>query len=496
VLAAALATLPFLGLVAYSSYDRYDADRTRATTRPAARAEIYATLLGERKGDTVSADEFARLERVLPLSGGSALEVLDPGGRVVARAGVAAAVLGADEARIALDDASRTFDVTGPDGTKRIWGFARVKGRPLTVAVALPGAPIYGPAESALRRDVLFALWAAAVTLIVAYFLAGRVTAPIRRLAARVGDGDRARGDIVALERGVDQMGETLVESEAELARRAQRLEQVLAERNEANAELRRLNEELEHRVAERTAALEEANRELEAFSYSVSHDLRAPLRAIEGFSRILVDDHSDGLSVDALRYLALVRRNTLEMGQLIDGLLAFAQLGHQPLEKRMVDVEVLVQQLVDGIKAEHDGRALEFTVEPLPPALADGALLRQVYANLLSNAVKYSEAADPARIELSSLEDGGRTVYVVKDNGVGFDMRYEDKLFQVFQRLHSDGYDGTGLGLAMVARIVHRHGGAIWAEAAPGEGATFSFTLEGGPVERKPARAMSTADV
>jgi light-regulated signal transduction histidine kinase (bacteriophytochrome) len=146
-----------------------------------------------------------------------------------------------------------------------------------------------------------------------------------------------------------------------------------------------------------------------------------------------------------------------------------------------MVDVEVLVSQLVDAQREQQNGRRLEFSLHGLPPVRADPALLRQVYANLLANAVKYTESADPARIEVGSFDDDGRTVYFVRDNGVGFDMRYSDKLFQVFQRLHSNGYDGSGLGLAMVPRIVDRHGGAIWAESAPGEGATFHFTLEGG---------------
>jgi light-regulated signal transduction histidine kinase (bacteriophytochrome) len=345
---------------------------------------------------------------------------------------------------------------------------------------------VYGPSEDALARDVLLAFAAAALALIAAFLLAGYLTSPIRRLARRVGSEDDHVHDIGAIERGVDRMGETIEESQLELARRAERLQLVLDQRNQANDELRRLNEELERRVTERTAQLQEANRELEAFSYSVSHDLRAPLRAIDGFSRILVDEHSEGLSVDALRYLSLVRRNTLQMGELIDGLLAFAHLGHQPVDKRLIDVEVLAQELVAMELSHRNGHAVEIEVESLPPAMADPTLLRQVFANLLSNAVKYSASRDPARIELGSYTDGDRTVYFVRDNGVGFDMRYADKLFEVFQRLHSDGYDGTGLGLALTSRIVARHGGAIWAESAPDEGATFYFTLEGGPVEHE----------
>jgi len=344
---------------------------------------------------------------------------------------------------------------------------------------------VYGPAEDALARDSWLAFVAFVLALMVALVLGRHLSAPIRRLAERVGHDDDMH-DIGAIERGVDRMGETITETQLELTRKAERLEHVLEQRNQANAELQQLNEELEQRVAVRTAQLQEANHELEAFSYSVSHDLRAPLRAIDGFSRILVDEHTNGLSVDALRYLGLVRKNTLQMGELIDGLLALAHLGHQPVERRPVDVEVMAEDLVAAEISQSNGHRVEITVEPLPPATADPTLLRQVYANLLSNAVKYSASADPARIELGSYEDEGRTVYFVRDNGVGFDMRYADKLFEVFQRLHSDGFEGTGLGLALTARIVGRHGGSIWAESAPGEGATFFFTLEG--AVREPA--------
>jgi signal transduction histidine kinase len=485
LIAAAIATVPFMALVSYSSADRYEVDLQRAKERAVTRAELYAALLSETASNVPPAGELARLRRVSSLPAGSALEVFDRDGSIVASTGAKAAMLGVDDPRIrsALERPSETFDAEGGDGVERIWGFAEVQGKPLTVGFAMPGDLVYGPAEDALRRDILLALAATALALLAALLLAGRMTAPIRKLAARVG-AEGSGGDIAALERGVDRLGETLEESEVELARHAAQLQQVLDERNRAYEELQRLNAELEERVALRTQQLEEANQELGAFSYSVSHDLRAPLRAIDGFSRILADEHAEGLSVDALRYLALIRRNTSEMGTLIDGLLTFSHLGHQQVDKRLVDVEVLAQELVASIKAEQNGRALEFTIGSLPPVEADPTLLRQVYANLLSNAVKYTGSEDPARIEIGARSEARGTVYYVSDNGIGFDMRYSDKLFQVFQRLHSDGFDGTGLGLALVARIVHRHGGAIWAEAAPGEGATFYFTLEGGALE------------
>jgi signal transduction histidine kinase len=473
VLAAAIAAMPLVALVAYSADERYTADKERSTTRAAARAELIATLLGE----STARPTDARLARLLPLPPvveGSVVEVFDAAGRQVASAGPEAGLLDSGTPRVAaaLAEPDQTFDAKGADGTTRVYGFKQVEGTPYVAAFGIPGSAVYGPAEDALTRDIWLALAAAALALLAAFVLGRHLTAPIRRLAVRLGhDGDGP--DIGAIERGVDRMGETIEDAQVRLKRKAERLDR-------ANEELRRLNEELEVRVAERTSQLQEANHELAAFSYSVSHDLRAPLRAIDGFSRILVDEHADGLSVDALRYLGLVRRNTQQMGELIDGLLALAHLGHQPVEKRRVDVEVLAEELAAAELSQTNGHRVEITVDRLPPAAADPTLLRQVFANLLSNAVKYSASSDPARIELGSYEDAGRTVYFVRDNGVGFDMRYADKLFEVFQRLHSDGYEGTGLGLALTSRIVGRHGGSIWAESAPGEGATFYFTLEG----------------
>jgi signal transduction histidine kinase len=226
-------------------------------------------------------------------------------------------------------------------------------------------------------------------------------------------------------------------------------------------------------------AALLEANAELDAFSYSVSHDLRAPLRAIDGFSQILVREHTDQLPPDGHRYIGIVRRNALEMGALIDGLLALSRLGQQQLSKRTVDVQALCQRVVDELRSTPDGEAAVISVGTLPSARADPTLLRQVFVNLLSNALKYSRGRDPVRVEVGVSELQGETVYWVRDNGTGFDMRYADKLFKVFQRLHhADEYEGTGVGLALVARIVKRHGGRVWAEAVPDEGATFFFTL------------------
>jgi PAS domain S-box-containing protein len=238
----------------------------------------------------------------------------------------------------------------------------------------------------------------------------------------------------------------------------------------------------LEQRVTERTAELEDANQELEAFSYSVSHDLRAPLRAVDGFSRILLEDHASALDVDARRYLDLVRSSTQQMGRLIDELLAFSRLSRQELVRHPIQPASLARQALEQLEPERAGRSVEIEIEDLPEAKADTTLVRQVYANLLANALKFTRQSSPARIVVGSKVENGETVYFVRDNGVGFDMAYVGKLFGVFQRLHrSEDYEGTGVGLAIVQRIIHRHGGRAWAEGAVDQGATVFFTLPEG---------------
>ncbi|MGH7700084.1 MAG: PAS domain S-box protein [Gemmatimonadales bacterium] len=226
-------------------------------------------------------------------------------------------------------------------------------------------------------------------------------------------------------------------------------------------------------------AELQVVNRELEAFSYSVSHDLRAPLRAIDGFSRILVEDHAGQLGAEARRLLDVVRRNTRQMGQLIDDLLAFSRLGRKEMQVASVEMGALVRAVADELLADGGGHDMDLDIGELPAARGDRSLLRQVWSNLLSNAFKYTRSRPRPRITVAGRVDGKTIVYNVTDNGVGFDMQYADKLFGVFQRLHrAEDFDGTGVGLAIVQRIVHRHGGRVWADGAPDHGATFYFTL------------------
>jgi len=267
-----------------------------------------------------------------------------------------------------------------------------------------------------------------------------------------------------------------------------------ITERKIALGEIRRLNDELERRVIERTVEWQAANKELEAFSYSVAHDLRAPLRAIAGFSQILTDEYAPQLPQQARHYLEVVANNASQMGKLIDGLLAFSRLERQILRKESIAPAELAREALEELGEEQKNRALEIHIGTLPSCLGDRLLLKQVFVNLLSNALKFTRGREDARIEVgaTNLEQmkepqtgarrtGGadRAVYYVRDNGAGFDMRHAGKLFRVFQRLHGpEEFEGTGVGLANVQRIVQRHGGIVWAEGASGFGATFYFTL------------------
>ena len=263
-------------------------------------------------------------------------------------------------------------------------------------------------------------------------------------------------------------------------------------QRRRAEDDLRALNVQLEHIVADRTAELAATVKELDAFSYSVSHDLRAPLRSIDGFSRALLQDYGQDLPEQAQHYLNRVRSNAQQMGTLIDSLLAFAQLGRQPLKRQPVVICDIVTEVIAELRRDNSGLNVEVLIEDLPVCECDPVLIRQVFTNLLSNAFKYSSRCENPMVEVGVLSEDrhegcdsddkqGVQTFYVKDNGVGFDMQYAHKLFAVFQRLHrAEDFAGTGVGLALVQRIVNRHGGRIWAESQVGAGATFHFTLQG----------------
>jgi PAS domain S-box-containing protein len=246
-----------------------------------------------------------------------------------------------------------------------------------------------------------------------------------------------------------------------------------------ATSQIERMNLELEQRVQERTAQLNATVKELEAFSYTVSHDLRAPLRAIDGFSRLLFEDYYSQLDSEGRRLLEVIRNSTIKMGHLVDGLLAFSRLGRQAMGSSMIDMTELAREAFHEVRNGDEGRDVQFKLAELPPAIGDRLLLRQVFINLFSNALKFTRGKDPAIVEVGFHTEDDQNIFYVKDNGAGFDMQYVDKLFGVFQRLHAvTEFEGTGLGLAIVQRVVSRHGGRVWAEGRLEKGASIYFSL------------------
>jgi len=340
-----------------------------------------------------------------------------------------------------------------------------VPGTPWMVATELPTRLIVAPAQAYLLNMAPIATLIVILGTLIAWWGSRRLTAPlvgVTRAAEAIASGDLGQ----RVPPGRDD----------ELGRLAQSF-------NTMAEQVSRSHDHLEAQVAQRTKALEGTNAELESFSYSVSHDLRAPLRAIHGFARILLEDHHAQLDPEAQRLLGVIDQNTRRMGQLIDDLLAFSRLGRTDLTTEPVDMKELTRLVADDVqRAESDRNGtLEIRIDPLPPARGDRGLLRQVISNLMLNAAKFTRGRPSARIEVGSHPNGDEVVYYVKDNGAGFDGRYADKLFGVFQRLHSaEEFDGTGVGLAIVKRIVQRHGGRVWAEGAVNQGATFYFTLPG----------------
>ncbi len=359
------------------------------------------------------------------------------------------------------------------DGSRSVGALAAIRGTPWSIWVAFSDASVLAPARAFLQRMLLIAVAFLVFSATVVAFVSARITRPLSQLTAAseaIAGGEYSRR--VPVNRG-DEIG------------------RLSAAFNAMTEQVEQSHRELEHRVADRTAALQQhaaelatVNRELEAFSYSVSHDLRAPLRHISGFAMMLEESALQSLDANGRRLLATIRAAATRMGRLIDDLLSLSRVGRTELARSNVDLDRLGRDVQVEVSRDLNGRHVDWRLHDLPTVHGDPALLRLVLVNLLSNAVKYSAPRTRAEIEVGSIAGNAETIVFVRDNGVGFDMEYVDKLFGVFQRLHnSDEFEGTGIGLANVRRIVQRHGGRTWAEGRVDAGATFYFSLPDGSV-------------
>lgn len=319
----------------------------------------------------------------------------------------------------------------------------------------------------------IIAVLVIAISLLMAYLLSKRlqkqITAPILGLAETAkAISNRQDYSVRATKLGDDEIG-LLTDA----------FNHMLGRIEEQTAEITSFNQKLEQNVRQRTAELQLANKELEAFSYSVSHDLRSPLRSIHGYMNIFLEEYTAQLDNEGKRLIDIIISNSRKMGQLIDDLLAFSQLGRKALQKTMVSMNDMVSGICEEFIESEKDRKIDLRLLDMPPGMADSVTIKQVWLNLISNAFKYTMNNADARIEIGAQDSGDEVVYYVRDNGAGFDMRYYDKLFGVFQRLHSEEeFEGTGVGLAIVERVISKHGGKIWAESKLDEGSTFYFTL------------------
>jgi len=486
---------------AIANVELWDAAGTRRLAVGAEFEEVTGTLLDDLKKD-LSFDDTA-IGRLRPFADGLRYPVggrLLRGGEVLgfvverrrisnpAQTRQTVAVLTGligNEATMLLGNSDGSIwsdlEVVVPDlpvrGTEpRLWEYQR-SGRPDTFAWATPIAATPWAVVIEFPRAVVLApsqrllLRLAAIAAVLLFLAAGaglvlsrRITTPLRQVTEAAEAVAASKPHVrLDMERG-DEIGR-LADSFNTMA---EKVEQARAD--------------LESRVELRTAELRAANRELEAFSYTVSHDLRAPLRAIAGFVQILEEDHAETFDSEARRALDRVKANARRMGQLIDDLLAFSQIGRTTMLRQSVNMTSLAKTVATEAVAA-SGRAIDLTVEDLPDCYGEVALLNQVFVNLVSNAVKFTATTPHPAITIGSHTNNGETVYFVRDNGAGFDDRYAEKLFGVFQRLHrAEDFEGTGVGLAIVHRIITRHGGRVWAEGKPNGGATFYFTIPAKP--------------
>lgn len=412
----------------------------------------------------------------LPLPEGGVVNVLDGSGRLVARYPESDPWLGrqmnsSDFLLKALEKVTNVFEADGLDGRKRLYAVTKVMNgnrTALVVGVGVPRDVSFAMANKMLLQDSTIMLGVAGLVLFLGWRFSEKHL--LRPVGAILNSAQRlTEGDLTA-RTGIS-------DGKTDLHLLAQTFDEMAATLEKRQEEINRHNVELEKRVQERTSELETLNRELEAFSYSVSHDLRAPLRHMNGFAQILMADPKWEGDPEANRYLGLIVKSAKQMGTLIDDLLSFSKMARQKLAVEPVDFAAMVNRVIRDL-TEPD-REITWKIGPLPKVQGDASMLKQVWVNLISNALKYSRGMKPAVIRIESRSENGEKIFSIADNGAGFNMAYADKLFGVFQRLHRDDeFEGTGIGLANVRRIIHRHGGRTWAEGEIGKGATFFFSL------------------
>lgn len=291
---------------------------------------------------------------------------------------------------------------------------------------------------------------------------------------------EEAQETIALLQDELEEMNQGVTALNLELEGSIDKLARVNAELHEEIAKRKQAEEEIQRYAAK----LENANKELETFAYSISHDLRTPLRAIDGFSRILLEDYTEKLDDEGKRILNVISKNTLRMGQLIDDILSFSRLGRKEMSLAEIDMKQLAGSVVNELTSIDKNLDINILIDPLPSARGDAAMIRVVFVNLIANAIKFTGPRNTAHIKIGGRTENQENIYFVKDNGVGFDMQYKNKLFGVFQRLHSlEEFEGTGIGLSLVKQVIDRHNGRVWAEGKVDEGAIIYFTL---PIEKE----------
>ncbi|MDB6038807.1 MAG: aphA [Verrucomicrobiales bacterium] len=420
------------------------------------------------------------------LPAGASLMVMDTQGTILAQQPnpekwVGKSIPSSQLAKEILSQTNSVFEVPGINGEPQLVALSRIqdgKTAKLFITASLPVSLSRAGIRAMLVRNLTVLGVVSAIVLLIARIYSQRFfLSPIRKVISAA---DRLAGGDLAARTGITKGSTELNQLGMRFDFMAQSLMHRHIEIEKQKAEITKMNADLETRVNDRTERLAFMNRELEAFSYSVSHDLRAPIRHMNGFADLLQKHNGASLDEKGARFLRMIRESSKRMGALIDDLLLFSRIGREELRHTKFSSLNLVDEVITSLRPDFDGRNIEWTIEPVPDICGDRGMFRQVWLNLIGNAIKYTKTREIAKIAIGSkIDKPGEVIFFIRDNGVGFQMQYVDKLFGVFQRLHSESeFEGTGVGLANVRRIVGRHGGRTWAEGEPEKGACFYFSV------------------